>query len=127
MSESTPLGRFVPPVWEGPIRKLIEDQAAFYARIARDEDAHGNPRYLTTRHPRPPEWLKARDDYAARWNALRQEGYENGWLEHEHCYECEGADTVTTDTETVERRLNPDWQAEPFPTGATVTIPRAKR
>lgn len=59
--------------------------------------------------PAPPSFSRKREEFAARWEALVAEGLEEGYLEHDHCYNCGGELAVTTDTYTVESRPNPDF------------------
>jgi hypothetical protein len=75
------------------------------------------------RVPRPAEFLARREDFATRWEAFVAEGLEEGYLEHDHCYECGGELRLTTDTDTVESHPNPDFDPDkPNPYAGGVTI-----
>lgn len=52
--------------------------------------------------PKSEAWLAERELFALEWEKQRAYGIKNGFLEQESCYECGGADVVTTNTEDKE-------------------------
>lgn len=47
--------------------------------------------------PKDPKFLSAREAWAERWKRITEEGFELGYLEQAHCYECGGEVRPTTD------------------------------
>jgi hypothetical protein len=83
------------------------------------EMAGEDPDNLATRyveHPLAPEFLTARAEFVARWEAMQQEGLDAGYLEWGHCYECGGPAQPTEATTEYRGEPNPDYDPDkPLP------------
>jgi hypothetical protein len=59
-----------------------------------------------------PAWLKARKKFRKEWRRIVKQGLREGWLEHDHCYECGGELKVTTNTTEWVKVPNPDYDPD---------------
>lgn len=102
--------------WEGLERQLFESWAENMR--AQDEHMFGPEEYRRKGHTETPKWtaerIAAREEFKQRFELLVAEGEEQGFLEHEHCYECGGELRVTThtrDTDYIWDETPEQWKA----------------
>lgn len=91
MSEQIPPA-FVKGLWDG----LLNNMRAYDRAVLGPDEYQRKGHAETTEHH--PQWIAKREKFAAKFQAMVEDGLKRGFLERDHCYECGGELVPTTDT-----------------------------
>lgn len=109
-----PETQFMPPNWGQMVLDNFlagQERAMRYYDMIAGIDPDNRPTTIEER-PADPHWLAKRKKFKKRWKRMVKDGLREGWLEHDHCYECGGELKVTTNTTDWVTIPNPDYDPD---------------
>lgn len=112
-----PISFFPADIARKVLERVLEDQhqAIRTREILAGIDPDNRPT-IGEKRSLSAEFLANRSDFALRWDALLAEGEREGYLIHDHCYECAGELRVANETTEVVSVPNPSYDpAKPNP------------